>query len=177
MSLNYTGYRLRPDQETLDRFWAKVDLLDGFATDEDCWLWTGAKEKAGYGSFRYRQGYSDRASRIVFRIYKGEIPIGLFVCHSCDSRLCVNPSHLFLSNARGNMNDMYKTGRKRLGENHVQAKLSNADVLAVKEFRTQGYSQTEIAKMFGVGQPHISKIVRGQKRRRDNDLQVFNQVL
>jgi hypothetical protein len=39
----------------------------------------------------------------------------MFVCHSCDTPICVNPDHLFLDTPCGNQADMVKKGRARAG--------------------------------------------------------------
>jgi len=61
------------------RYWAHVQKTDG------CWEWTGAKEWKGYGIIT-RDGQSRRAHREAWRMAFGEVPDGLFVCHSCDNR-------------------------------------------------------------------------------------------
>ena len=73
-----------------DRFWPKVHKT------ESCWLWTGAKSTAGYGTFnlgRRGAGY-DLAHRISYRLAHGTIPDGLTLDHLCRVRHCVNPEHL-----------------------------------------------------------------------------------
>lgn len=82
------------------RFWAKVDKAEG------CWLWTGKCNRDGYGYIDDRG-----AHRVAYELSKGPIPTGLFVCHSCDNKRCVNPSHLWAGGAAANTQDMIAKGR------------------------------------------------------------------
>jgi hypothetical protein len=75
-----------------------------------CWLWTDAVTAKGYG--RILVGNKSRiASRVSHYIYKGTIPTGLLVCHTCDTPSCVNPDHLWLGSAADNMKDCSDKGR------------------------------------------------------------------
>ena len=65
-----------------------------FAADESgCWLWTAAKQQAGYGMFKW-DGAGQPAHRVVYRLVVGPIPDGHDLDHSCGVRACVNPDHL-----------------------------------------------------------------------------------
>lgn len=78
---------------------------------DGCWIWTGTRDKAGYGKIN-RAGKNYRAHRFFYSFFKGEIPKGLLVCHSCDVPSCVNPDHLWVGTHSDNQNDAYKKGRK-----------------------------------------------------------------
>lgn len=89
------------------RLWAKVVKGPG------CWIWTGAKNKKGYGEIQKgRRGMgpipTHRASWII---HFGEISDDLQVLHHCDNPSCVRPDHLFLGTAADNTADMIKKQR------------------------------------------------------------------
>jgi hypothetical protein len=88
-----------------ERFFQKVDKT------ESCWLWKGALNSRGYGSFGVN-GKATSAHRYSYEIHIGEIPEGINVCHSCDVRNCVNPKHLWLGTHSDNMKDMVEKNRQ-----------------------------------------------------------------
>jgi hypothetical protein len=69
-------------------------------------------------------GKIDGAHRASYRLYLGEIPDGMFVMHSCDNPVCVNPSHLSLGTPMDNTRDMIRKGRDIEGRKIQGAKLS-----------------------------------------------------
>lgn len=40
----------------------------------------------------------------------GPIHAGLFVCHSCNNKKCINPNHLYLATNQKNIQDAYRDG-------------------------------------------------------------------
>ena len=78
--------------QSIDHFWSRVDKSAGA---EDCWLWTGAKGRAGYPRWKSPYWPGDvYAHRIAYRMVVGPIPRGFEVDHLCFVPSCVNPAHL-----------------------------------------------------------------------------------
>ena len=113
-----------------------------------CWQWTGCIQGNGYGRVRSEKNtiYAHRAAHIAF---KGPIPHGKDVCHTCDNRLCINPEHLFLGSRKENMQDARSKGRLFAGARHAKtiagesgpaAKLNWAQVDAIRKALALGVS-------------------------------------
>ena len=64
-----------------------------------CWLWCGAVRKDGYGvagtgSRLHGSRRIPAAHRFSWELHRGPIPVGQWVLHKCDVKICVNPDHL-----------------------------------------------------------------------------------
>lgn len=90
-----------------ERFWSKISK-DG--NPGGCWLWTASTNNDGYGTAWLRKK-PFAPHRMSYQMHHGPIGEGLCVMHSCDTRNCVNPSHLKLGTHQDNMSDMSEKGR------------------------------------------------------------------
>ena len=98
----------------LQRFEAKFERIPF----SGCWIWTaGIFEKRGYGAFAHPE---QLAHRVAWTFYRGTIPEGAHVLHSCDTPACVNPDHLFLGDQVANMSDKVRKGRQAKGPEHAR---------------------------------------------------------
>jgi DNA-binding MarR family transcriptional regulator len=78
--------------------------------------------------------------------------------------LCVNPAHLFLGTRADNARDRSAKHRdaNRNGPHNPNVKLTPAQVAEIRLlYATGDWSQTDLAKEYGVKQPQISRLVRG----------------
>jgi hypothetical protein len=90
----------------LERILAAVTPVDG------CWIYTGGLNHDGYGRLKI-DGKMQFAHRVVYTAAHGPVPDGKEVCHSCDVRSCVKPSHLFACTHLANIRDASEKGRMR----------------------------------------------------------------
>lgn len=129
-----------------------------------CWNWSASTISKGYGQCNVRYLKERFAHRVSFRAFKGEIPAGTDVLHTCDNRLCVNPSHLFLGSKKDNAQDMKAKGRHLYGERNTEAKLTEKQVLQIHRLYKSGkFSTYKLADRFRVVQGTIWKILKGQR--------------
>jgi hypothetical protein len=129
--------------------------------ENGCWEWTGSRFVGGRPRAA-RQGPNAYAHRVSWREHFGEIPDGLWVCHRCNYKLCVNPSHLYLGDVKINSADAARDGLYRVGQKHGRAKLSDDEMKEIREMKGLCISQQAIADAYGVNQTQISRIWLGQ---------------
>lgn len=167
-SLTCSGKARR--QPANERFWLKVDMSGGV---DACWLWTGGKQAAGYGTISI-DGQQVGTHRYSYQLAYGPIPDGLFVCHNCpggDTPSCVNPAHLFLGTVQDNNRDALVKGRLNVphtngrGENHPSykrqdyysrgernkaSKLTDESVREIRQAAAQGETISSLSRRFHV---------------------------
>lgn len=132
----------------------------------DCLVWTGQKNKKGYGQLRI-DGRLQRAHRLMYELHHGEIQPGAVVMHSCDNPACVAIAHLSAASQQANIIDMYSKGRgaSLRHEDHPKAKLTKAQVAEIRR-RFKIYCRINgarpLGREFGVSKTAIGAIIRGE---------------
>lgn len=129
-------------------------------TDKN-WKWVGGKSKNGYGHLWYK-GKTLSSHKISYLIHKGEVPAGMCVLHSCDTKDCVNPEHLHLGTRADNNRERAERGRNRNqnGEKNNGSKLTRKQVLEIRKRHKNGAIQRQLSKEYGVSPCQINLIVK-----------------
>lgn len=128
-----------------------------------CWEWSLMRDDDGYGTMRVA-GRNVRAHRKAYEAFKGPIPEGHLIRHSCDNPPCVNPEHLLPGTQKDNSDDKFSRGRDRFadGEDHGHTTLTVKQVLAIRQLMSAGESSGVLAARFGVTRGTISNIALGR---------------
>lgn len=128
--------------------------------DNECWNCTSHAQRNHYGyPACTRNGKYQNISRHFYARYKGEIPEGLVVRHTCDNRKCINPDHLILGTHDDNMKDRSERDRCAKGESNGSSKLTPEKVANIY---ISDLSPDKIAKTHGVSKSHVYRIKRGE---------------
>ena len=171
-----------PDRETIHGSVEKKFAIKSAGRNElGCWVWTGSKDRDGYGSLRDGNKMK-RAHRVSWEIHNGEIPDGLAILHKCNNPSCVNPKHLKLGDHTENMQDRKSNGRpwhsetfrskiskKMTGRKitwkaalaEANRKISREQAASIVSRLKNGELVSTIANEFGVHRTSISKIKKG----------------
>jgi hypothetical protein len=148
----------RTSGDPISRFLCKIEK-----SSNGCWMWTGAIMSFGYGSFQMwkETKRAEPAHRAAWLLFRGAIPDGLCVCHTCDNPPCVNPDHLYIATHAENMADKIRKGRCNypIGSRCGTAKLTEQDIPYIRQ-STEGV--TALARKFGVGRTAIRRVRSGR---------------
>jgi hypothetical protein len=139
-----------------------MSLLQHTRVQGDCLVWTGPRDKDGYGLLRV-DNVTTRVNRLAWKEYNGDFPAHLHVLHSCDTPSCIKREHLFLGTHAENMADMANKGRsyRPIGENNPKAKLTYRQVLEIREKLTQGAKRSSLKNEYKVSIGTIQRIASG----------------
>jgi hypothetical protein len=111
-----------------DRFVQNIDNSGA------CWLWTGELNGDGYGRFGLA-GKRLFAHRYAYELWREEIPEDSSVAHTCRTKACCNPDHLFIVSGKGGR--AYHAVRDRLEARIAELEKENADLRVKLQLQVQ----------------------------------------
>lgn len=89
---------------------------------------------------------------LILKTFVGDKPKGYQVCHVNDQKTDNRLTNIRYGTAKDNSDDAIRNGVKPRGESHGIAKLTNKDVLEIRNCPT---SNKDLALKFGVTESHI----------------------
>lgn len=158
------GPKKRP---AVERFLSNVEKqADG------CWIY-GTNQR--YGMILRDDGKPQSAHKFSYELHKGEVPTGLYVCHTCDVKQCVNPDHLYAGTHEDNTRDIIERGRtaknsgrvvktkpvKRYRQGRALSKENRERLRA--EYASGKFTQMQLAARYRVSQGTVSATIRRAK--------------
>jgi len=139
--------------------WPRLPPLDP-ETDE-CVEYPFGKFSTGYGNVKVN-GRSRTAHSVAYELHVGSIPEGYDVCHNCGHRPCVNPQHLRADTHVSNMADKLAHGTHHRGVRNGRARLTESEVISIRESVAAGAVQKDVARQMGVSPQTVNHIVQGR---------------
>lgn len=144
--------------------------------EDGCLIYTGAKNKAGYGYIKFRQ-----RTYLVHR-YIGLTRVGIeytfgnkkypsdqVVIHICNNPSCVNPNHLKVTTQAENIQQAFREERKSAsiismpGEKNPNVVLTEDMVRKIRNaYAAGGVTHRQLAFLVGVNRTAITKIINKQ---------------
>lgn len=127
-----------------------------------CFLWQAGCSRLGYGVIRIGNR-NVPAHRAAFAVFRREVPDGIEVCHKCDVRNCINPSHLFLGTHADNMRDAVSKGRFARGAAKPSAVLTGEQVIELVQRYNAGELPLDLIREYGICKATLQTIVKKRK--------------
>lgn len=147
-----------PNPITEQEFWRRARR-----DANGCLVWIRRLDQNGYAPI-FRRGRWTKAHRLAWEFSNGKVPSGMNVCHRCDNRACIEPTHLFVGTQSDNMRDCENKGRANhpVGERNNKAKLTSEEVLELRRRRAAGESMYRLGKVFGIARQSVRSIILGR---------------
>lgn len=141
---------------------AEFNRLAAIETDE-CVIWPYAKSGQRHYGLVYVDGKKEYAHRRALA-QRTPMPADKPVARHgpCNTPACMNYRHLSWGTPTENNLDMHRDGTAPVGERNPMARLTAADVLAMRVAYANGVPQRALAKQYGVSIMTVNRAIRAE---------------
>jgi len=162
----FEGYRVGGDGSVWTRWTRRHKGKRGgyWAPDGEWRLLASSPDKAGRPCVSIKPTNGDhqtiRTCKLVLLAFVGPCPPGMEACHEngdpADNRI----ENLSWGTHTDNMADRIRHGRYTRGSAHFNAKLTEADVVLMRQLRAEGMSFRKLAERFGISSSTVLDIIQ-----------------
>jgi hypothetical protein len=120
--------------------------------------------KTYYGVRLSKQGKTKLwlTHQLVAIAFLGKKPKGCLVCHGPKGNLCNEVTNLSYGTPKQNAADQSRDGTKRYGEKCSWSKLTESEVLEIKNLYLKGVQGKDLAIKFSISRSRVCDIVKGR---------------
>lgn len=140
-------------KSSAERFFNKVIF-----GSSSCWTFKNRCKKTGYGVFKYKN--EQRAHRVSYIFFKGNIKGGNVIMHLCNNKLCVNPDHLIQGPNSINIKMAWDDGliKAQSGSTNGNSKLKEVDVLKIRQLLINKTPYKNIMEFYNISKATVYRI-------------------
>jgi hypothetical protein len=148
------------NEKLMKRIWKHIDKTD------TCWLSNYALNDDGYTIIKIYKNYQFHRLMLFYsdQTKTAEFADGehWLACHTCTTKHCVNPSHLYWGTPSENTRDRVRDGTDNRGVKHSNVKLSEQQILEIRSKYIKKSNSMLLASEYGVNKSAIQKIISGK---------------
>ena len=136
-------------------FWSRVRVGE----KDQCWPWTGPRNRKGYGEIAvpaFIATRKTRAHRVAFILENGAMAQTAHILHRCDNPPCCNPRHLRQAGNAENVAERISKGRS------AESPTTKLTPSQVRQIRGIGdsMSRQQLGRLFGISGRNVLSILR-----------------
>lgn len=144
--------------------WTRAQTRVERIPESGCWVYMGATNSRGYGNVGIGSTETILAHRLAYEQVHGPVPAGMFVCHQCDVKCCVNPDHLYAGSRLDNARDAAARKRFAYGVKNGNGRITDAQVREAMRLLSEGVSKHEIGRRLSISRTTVLDVSNGKRR-------------